>query len=281
MAEKESIWLRMQRIDRRVLYWILVILLVIPVLRPIGIPVILSPMTKATYNTIKNLPTDSVVLFSVDAGVGALAEVGSFYIASSKYLATLPVKVILWSSAADGPLIMEQYIIPYYEEKGKVYGVDYVNLGFTPGGEAAIARMATGIKETVGIDFFGTPVGELPMLEGIVGAESIDLVITVDSGEATENYIRHWSSPYGIPTISATIGLNVPKYSIFYSAGTLVGIISGARGCAEFENISGFIGAGLVMTDMLSVSHIVLIISIIVGNIGFFAMRAKKREVKG
>jgi len=50
-----SLMEKLQNVDTRIIYIVLLITLSVPLLRPIGIPMQISPMTRAVYDIIEGL----------------------------------------------------------------------------------------------------------------------------------------------------------------------------------------------------------------------------------
>jgi len=61
----------------------------------------------------------------------------------------------------------------------------------------------------------------------------------------------------------------------YLQAGQIEGIIGGLKGAAEYEKLVEHPGGGIVGMTAQSVGHIAIIIFIILGNIGYFAIRRK------
>jgi len=82
-------------------------------------------------------------------------------------------------------------------EYGAEYGEDYVYLGYIAGGETAIAALANDIKGVIAVDYYGTSIDQLPLMKYIGNANDIQLVLSSDSEELYNYYMRQWYIPYG------------------------------------------------------------------------------------
>jgi len=67
---------------------------------------------------------------------------------------------------------------------------------------------------------------------------------------------------------------------IAYNAGQIKGMVTGARGGAEIELLTGYLGAGISSADVLSVTHLYLLLLVIAGNIAYFVERTHARREK-
>lgn len=57
---------KLLRMDRRVIFVLIALATLIPLLRPIGFPIRISPEVKRIYDHIESLPAGSVFLLSLD-----------------------------------------------------------------------------------------------------------------------------------------------------------------------------------------------------------------------
>ncbi len=178
-----------------------------------------------------------------------------------------------------GPLLAEK-TITYIDTKGKEYGDDYVNIGFFAGAEAAMASFASDIPGLVKVDYYGTPIDQLSVMDGLMDLNDIDLFICLWSGTpGWGEYLRQWYTPYEIPVIGGTLGINGPGAAPYVAAGQLKGLVVGLRGGAEYEKLINKPGEAISGMDAITTSHLLVIAFVIFGNIGYFASRGMRRKV--
>ena len=252
---------------RKIIYLLLAIVIAIPYLRPLGIPVATSKMTRDFYKTLNSLPEGSVVVLCIDVGLGSWIELGPATIAHVQHLFNLPLKILVTGGSTQLPVLWD-----YTIEKGKInfrdkkYGEDYVVLGFFTGGEAGAAALADNLHLTK-TDQYGTPLEEIPIMKDLKTAADVDALVTIMAGTQEEWYLRQWQAPYGTK-IGAILSAVVTALAMtYYVSGQLFGIINSLRGGAEYELLINKPGEGVIGTDMLSMSHLLLIGLIIFGNI--------------
>jgi hypothetical protein len=265
-AKKADLWAKLEHIDRRILYWILAAIIVFSLLFPIGLPLKVSPRTNDFLKVLQKLPEGSAVVFSIDATVETWPENGPGAVAIAKYIASKHFKTIIWGFLPDASLLAEKNIIPLLKEAGLKYGEDYAFMGFFPGGETTVARLATDIQGVIKKDFYGNLIDTLPMMKTIRSAKDIALVIDIDGTNGTEFYVRHWK-PAGVPVVSTVVGVIISGYLPFLESGQLSGMLMGIKGNAEFEKLTDRLGKGMSAMDMLSLAQTALIILVIIGNI--------------
>jgi len=271
MEEKKSTWKRIQekQLERKMIYILMFIVLVIPVVRPLGLPLPISDMTRESYQAVENVPSGSSVMIPVYISIGLWPEVEPGTIVMLKHLLRKPVKFMIVCWAADEPKLMEgalAKVADFARENNKKYGVDYVNLGFIPGMETAMAAFAKDVPATAPADTYGTPISQLPAMSGIKTAKDFALILYI-TGSDVAAMIRQYVSAYGSKMVAfATIGW-VPSFTPYLSSGQLVGLVPGVTGGAQYELLMKSPGAGLATTDALSLGFIYLVILAILGNI--------------
>lgn len=279
MTEKgdTSILARIERIDRRVLYWLLILLIVVPTLAPLGLPIPISEMTRKFHTALQAVPNGGVVLLDCSFSVGSLPEIGPGGEVMGKYFANKPVKVIIWSvTNAEGPMLAEKYVVPSFQKAGKKYGTDYVNLGYIPGEDITLAKLAADIGY-IKKDYHGTDTTQLPLLKDVKTAKDVALAIVIEAGGEGSYYVGQWYTPYKAPVATICTGVLVPIRIHFFQAGQMAGMAPGSRGIAELELLTGFRGTAVATQDVLSVTHLYVLLAVIAGNIAFLYRKRLKR----
>lgn len=279
MSEK-TIWTKLLSIDRRVLYWLLAFLILIPLLHPLGFPIPVTDITKNFYNAVEAIPANSVVVLDVSVGAIAWAELGPGVVATTRLLIERNLRVIMWSATApDSPLIAQLYILKYFKDAGKVYGQDYVLIGYVPGGLTALATLAKDVQYARK-DFYGTDLSTIPIFANVKTAKDIAAVVLLEAGGEGSYYVQQWVAPYHTVLLDVCTGALISERLIAYNAGQIKGLIGGSRGGAELELITGLLGKGVALADALSVTHMYLLLLIILGNVAFFVTRSQSRRDK-
>jgi len=274
-----STWERLQRIDRRLIYLLGWVAVLVPLVNPIGLPISVGKYSRGYYEYIENLPEGSVVLVTFDYGISAMPELYPLTVATFHQLWRHDFKVIITASWQQGPMVMDIVLKEIDPEKqyGKVYGVDWIELGWVPQGEIGMASLATDIWETKPVDYIeGKPTKDFPIMQDVRTAEDIDLIISFETGTpGLPEWLRQWYEPYGVPIILGCIGVMVPETAPFYQSGQLSALIPGLTASAEYEQLIKNPGLATAAVDAISMSHLLVIALVIVGNLGYFATRGK------
>lgn len=261
---------RLANIDRRVFYWILFVALMVPFLNPIGFPITISPNTQDLYDGVTGdeVGEGEVWILNFGYGVSAWSECHPAVTVCTKALFREGAKIIITGTHYDVELTYNKLrdTVPDFAEKE--YGVDYVFAGYMTGGESVVAQLGSDISSVFPQDHFGTPYDEIPMLEGIVDHADIDGVLTSDTGDYGGHFMTQWQSAYGTKLAEIGIAMNGSTDLPRWQAGNFFGVSVGSRGGAELEQLIGELGEATVAMDSISVSHLLLILAIIIGNIG-------------
>jgi hypothetical protein len=280
MSKNQSIVDRLLVLDKRILYWIMVIVMAIPFASPIGLPVPIPKYTIDAYTIVDGLPEGSIVSLCV-IGIGTWGEMGPTHIAIMKHCMKNGYKVMLWGLAVDAPNGCELVINGaknWIDEYGREYGVDYVNMGYVAGIETAVASVASDVKGTFITDEYGTPVEEISLFADLNTAEDFDLQITGEGGDNFVYFARHWTAPYGVKQIVLPTGWAEPPVIPYWDAGMVAAFATGLRGGASWEIMLKAPGEATIGMDAVSMSHITFLVFIIFGNILYTMSRIRGEE---
>lgn len=271
-----SFWDKLLSLDRRWIYLILFVVVSYPLLFPVGLPLTVSRETHRVYEYIEALPPESVVVVSFDYSPSSYAEQHPQAVAIMNHLMLKPdVKIVCVAFWEQGPMLCEE-LLESIDTHGKQYGEDYVNLGFVPGGEAAMSAFAGDIHKTFPVDHRKNPIGTLPMMANIKTAHDIDFFISIAAGSpGVPEIIRQIQGPYKVPFAAGLVAISVPISMPYVQSGQMIGLLAGLRGAAEYEQLLDMKGTATVAMDAISFSHIVVLVFIVISNIAYFLSRNK------
>jgi hypothetical protein len=264
--------------ESQIMYVLLIIVVLYPILNPIGLPIPRSQSTIDFYEALETVPDRGTVLIVNQMGSGTWGELGSGAIAINKYLFSRDLRIVYLALGVDSPLVQDKISLATPALQKAEYGVDYVTLGYLTGSQVGMAAFATppdGIASQFKKDYFGNDLSALPLMEEVKNINDFDLIVSYTSGsDANMGIVQQWVVPYGSKFIVAASGVLVPASMMYADAGQALGVLAGLRGCAEFEGISGYPGYATSAVDALSMYHVLVILAIIVGNILYFIRRA-------
>lgn len=222
----------------------------IPLVAPLGLPVVLSEPVKDYYNNIVDLPEGSVIAVSFGASASLLDEQEAQFLATWKTVFQQGHKVIFYCTTEDSPIVLRnelQVVVP--ESYGYTYGEDYVILPFSPLAEAGETAFAQNIRSIYTTDIQGTSLDAIPLMEDINDQSGIDLLIfQYTACTSIEWVVRQWVVPFNKPVIATTLGCCGPMAAPYYPT-QVQGFLSGSGAGTELEVVSGNPGPGAAMGD--------------------------------
>ena len=267
---------KLANVDSRVFYWILFIALMVPFLSPIGFPITIAENTRELYEGITEdeVNEGDVWIMNFGYGVSAWSECHPSVTVCTKALFREGAKIIFMGPHYDVELTYNKIHDTVRDDfVDKVYGEDYVFLGYITGGESAIAQLASNIRSVYPVDHFGTPLDELSMMQGVNTHEDIEGVLSSDTGDYGVHFMTQWQAAYGSKLAEIGIAMNGSTDLPRWQAGNYFGLSIGSRGGAELEMLIGELGEATTSMDSISVSHLLLIFAVILGNIGMVVQR--------
>ena len=267
---------KLANVDSRVFYWILFIALMVPFLSPIGFPITIAENTRELYEGITEdeVNEGDVWIMNFGYGVSAWSECHPSVTVCTKALFREGAKIIFMGPHYDVELTYNKIHDTVREDfANKVYGEDYVFLGYITGGESAIAQLASNIRSVYPTDHFGTPLDQIPMMQGVNTHEDIAGVLSSDTGDYGVHFMTQWQAAYGSKLAEIGIAMNGSTDLPRWQAGNYFGLSIGSRGGAELEMLIGELGEATTSMDSISVSHLLLIFAVILGNIGMVVQR--------
>jgi hypothetical protein len=274
-------------IDRRYLYVLLFILVSIPLLYPLRLPVPITELTRRFYDKIESLPAGSVVVISIDYGPSTRPEnypqsAGALFHAKERGCKI--VALAFWASGA--PIGDELLKGLYGSDFPNVpeYGTEVVYLGYVPGNEVGMQTFADNTATAKGIDHYGNDVTSLPLIHDYCrSAADFSVWIEIASGTPGEQQViqfvqgRH-GGPSAVPILVGATAVSVPGMMPFYPT-QIYGILMGLAGAGEYEYLLnaqyGYPYAQGPSLDAQSVGHVLILLFIVIGNIGYLLSRSK------
>lgn len=273
---------RLLTIDRRWIFLFIGLAVLVPFLTGLkflqGTP---TPATLEVYEFIEQLPPRSVVAIAFDYGPAGMPEMHPMAMAIIRQCFENNLRVVALTIHPQGPLMAEAALNRVRGDYDVRYGRDYVNLGFKPGGQAVILGIGSGIRNVFPTDMRGTPLSALPVMRGIRTYDDIAIMIDLATGSAPASWIAFAHQRFRVKMAIGITAVMATDFYVYYQTGQLVGILNGMRGAAEYENLVDHPDVGVLGMSSQSVAHLVIIVFVLLGNIGYFASRAHRRRQGG
>jgi hypothetical protein len=260
--------------SRQLIFVLIALSVAIPLVIKIGLPNEVTSEVMQVYEEIDRLDSGSVVLASFDHEASSLPEVKPMAQAILRHCFAKKLKVIGLALLAEGTAIGEQILretaLEYHAEDGK----DFVFLGFRPQFQAAILGMGEDIRRVFPEDYSNTPLTRLPIMRKVKNYEDIALIISVSDGDMPVWWVDYAVSRYHKRLAVAATAVMATSFYPFLSSGQMIGLLGGLKGAAEYEMLIDKPGMGQRGMDAQSVCHLVIILLVIAGNVGYFVKKS-------
>ncbi len=276
----EDIFLKIGSVDRRWIFIVIAVVVIIPLLVPIGLPIRATDTSKSVYDAIEALPKGSNVLLSIEYSPSTKPENHPMTISIMRHLFRNDQKVYVTCLWPDGQFMAQDALKQVAEsEFNKTYGEDYVLLGYRPGGEAVVKGIVSNIRKLFSVDAKQTKVDDIPMMDGITNFKDFDFLFSASAGyPGTIEWVQYAADPTGVPMSSGVTSIQVNEVMPYVQSGQMIGVLAGMPGAAEYESLINQKGSATSGMDAQSVAHLVIVLFIVLGNISFFIERKRSRK---
>jgi len=283
------------KIDRRLIYLVLTVLVILPFFLKFSIPQNIMPQTKKLFDFIEWLsPEDNkAVLVSIDYTPQTMPECHPMAISilTHCFKKRIPVLGVSFDPQAPG-LAIEAFntVINNLNARAQtnsdsiIYGRDYIYLGWKSGRIAALMEMGEKITNVFPRDYYNNYTDSLPLMERIKNYRDISIAIILAAADYPQEWLMYAQARYGLKLGAGLTAVMAPKYYPFLQTGQLSGMMSGMKGAAEYENLlvtAGYTektGKAEIGMNSQTLIHLLIIILIIIGNIGYMATRKQSMK---
>lgn len=263
------------------MYGLLVVLIAIPLIWPLDMPIPITPQVKGVYDAIENWPDGKVAIVSVTWDAGTYGENGPQTRALVRHLMMRRIKFFVLNFwYPQGTQFAQDICDELAGEYGYEYGRDWCHFGFFPNMESMLQGLQQNLRAQLREDRFGTPMDEIPMMEGVRSTkDDIGLVIEASGSGSLMHWISFVQGVDGTPLAYAPTAVMVAEGYNPLDAKQIVGMLPGMKGAGEYEVLLEHEDFGCRAAGALSTSHVLIIVLIVLGNLGFIAAgRQEKRE---
>jgi len=258
---------------RQLIFVLIALSVAIPLVIKLGLPNDVTREVRQVYDEIDQLDSGSVVMISFDHEASSLPEVKPMAVAILRHCFFKNLKVISLALLAEGTAIGDGILREVAKEYDKEYGKDYLFLGFRPQYQAAILGMGEDIKRVFPQDYKNISLEQISMMKDIKNYQDISLIISVADGDMPAYWVDYAVSRYHKKVATAVTAVMATSFYPFLASGQIVGLLGGLKGAAEYEILIQQPGMGQRGMDAQSVSHLVIILLVLLGNAGYFLRR--------
>ena len=272
---------KLETLDRRWIFLFIAITVIAPMLRPVALKIEPGRPAVKFFERMERIPAGSRILVSGDFDPASRPELQPMLMAVLDQAFRKNLKVVAMELWPQGPPLVQQALEIKAAQYHKVYGVDYVNLGFKEGQQVVMVSLGTrGFREVYPSDFLGKPVGSLPIMKGVRDFSAFAVIANVSAGfPGTKEWVQQVVSRFHIPLGSGCTAVSAAEYYVYFNSGQIFGLLGGMAGAAEYEQLVGRPGMGTSGMGAMSFGHFVIIFFILFGNVvGFVRSRKEGRR---
>jgi len=269
-------------IDRRIIFLVIAVSVVVPLLVPLGMRVKVTSQTKIVYEEVEKLPAGSNVLVAFDYDPAAAPEVHPMALAFLHHCFAKKHKVIIMALWPQGAQLAVSAMGEMMQEFDLEYGRDYVNLGYKPGGDIVIKSLGASFPKVFPRDMAGASTADLPIMAEVRNLKDIDLIMALSAGDpGIPAWVRVANALYQRRVAGGCTAVSAPQFFPYLQTGQLIGLLGGLKGAAEYETVTAYAGKASSRMDAQSIAHVVIILFILFANISYFILRKQGDEGSG
>jgi len=278
-------------IDRRIIYLILLIVVVLPLIFPSVEKVRVMPPVEKLYYAIDTIPSEKAVIVDFDYEPQTAPELDPMGFAILRHVFKRRIKLLVLSLYVQPLGLAQNALTQVIEEFNSVattnadsiiYGRDYVFLGWVPPPIIPILGMGESITGVYTVDYYGNQTDTLPLMEEITNYNDVGLLVSLSGSDIPKYWVAYAQSRFGLPVGAAIHAVSASEFYPYLQTGQFSGMLVGMKGGAEYEEmvertlkIKSRRKASEALLS-LTYAHLVMILFIVIGNIGYFAKRRKK-----
>lgn len=318
--EKMSLFNRMQALDRRYIYLVVALAIILPLIIPFNSRTYVTEPTENVYKKIDSFTgrKDRAILMCFSHDASTMAELFPMEVAILRHCFERKIQVFTICFMPAAKPLMDYAIQTAKEEYNVQSGIDYCNFGYKPWGLflPILLGMGDDIAEAVDIDDEGRKIANLEIMKEIRNYNEMNLVIDFAASAAVHSWITYARARFGANVAAGITAVMAADNYPYLQTGQLIGMLSGLKGAAEYEKLVDIFAthkepdaegilhpaprefskellkeSWIKLSDIKNrkhktarigmnaqtVAHVMIIVFIVLGNIGYFSSRKKKK----
>jgi hypothetical protein len=243
---------KIQKLDRRWIYLILAVAIIIPLIIPFNSKTYTTKPVEDLYKMIDSfapvggkdatqdamIENDRAVLLSFAHDAATMPELFPMELAILRHAFERRIKVFTMTFLPTAAPIMDLAINMVKEEFPHVQsGIDYVNFGYKVSSLALpiVLGMGDNIAEAVDIDAEGRKLSSLPIMTNIKNYNNMNLIVEFSGSAAGGMWIVYARSRFGANVAVGVTAVMAADNYPFLQTGQLIGMLAGLKGASEYE----------------------------------------------
>lgn len=288
---------RLGTLDRRWIFLFIAVATTVPLLLRRPSPVEPSPIVQDLYDAVDAIPAGGKLLLSLDYGPSTVPENDPMSHAVARHALRKDVKLYLMTIWATGPPLITNLMntVIATDFADKVYGEDFLNLGYKVGNQGLIQALTSDFKGQYTTDVGwgeqnpSRPTADIPMMGPITTVRDFHMIVAIGSGfPGVKEWVQFAGDPTGVPVGGGVTAVEAPLLYPYHPS-QLQGLLGGLQGAAEYEYLvtaaypeyaeHGQVALIRMFPQMWA--HIVILAFVLLGNISFFVQQRRARRGAG
>ncbi|MBU2625548.1 MAG: hypothetical protein KKG33_08300 [candidate division Zixibacteria bacterium] len=257
----------LSRLDRRIIYLLLLAAVAIPLTLKVNLPVSVGPETQKVYDAIDALPQGSRIMISFDIEASSLPEIQPVAIAIIKHAFSKDLHIIGLALFSEGTAIGYNLLSSIARSYDKEYGDDFIYLGYRPQYVSAILGMGENIRNVFPLDYRNENWLDFPAFSDLSDYDDIPLVVSLADGSLPTYWVEYAGARYGQKVATGLTAVMATSYYPYTASGQLEGLVGGLKGASEYEKLLGYSGGGQRGMLAQSSGHLMIVLLVIIANL--------------
>jgi hypothetical protein len=302
----ERFWKMMLNIDRRIIYLLMLLAVIIPLVTHLNLPTKPTPEVEAIFNTIEELTgTGKAVLVSMDYDPSTQPELQPMSKAVIRHCILRDIPVIGITLIPAGIGLGLQAMVDVAQEYDAENYKDYVYLGFQTPPFVVMLGIGENIHRVFPEDYTKRKIDEIEMMRSIRNYNDIGLVVAISGSSMPLSWIQAAHTRYGSKVATGVTAVSAADFYPYLQTGQFVGMMGGIKGAAEYEvlldRLEDELGtmaqrekryspeelahwrddrryARRAMNPQ-SIAHLTIIAFVLIGNIGYIVVERKQKKL--
>ncbi len=289
-------WNRIQRIDRRWIFAVIWLVVMIPLIFPFKTRPEAMPPVSRLFNYIDTMPDDKALVISVDYTPDTQAELHPMAITLLRHAFATGHRVGVLATSVYGLGLAEDALRQVTaefnanattHEDSVINGEDYVFWGWSTPFVTVMLGMGERITKVFPVDYYGNQTESLPITPHIKNYNNVGILVSIAGSAVPLSWVVYAQTQFGVRIGCGTTAVSAADYYTYLNSGQFTGMLAGMRGAAEYEQMleDKLVAAGSALTfrrkateamSSQTAAHIAIILFIVLGNIGYFVSRRRK-----
>lgn len=304
---------KMLKIDRRWIYLMVALAVIIPLLNPIGLPVTITEPAQDIFDNIDKLPEGANILIAIDFDPSSKPELDPMLRSLFRHCLAKRLHMVvltLWPAGAalgedaittvvgefnsrykqdladeGSAFVQEKYgVVKEEDQDYLVSGVDYSYLGYKPGSALVVLGLGDSFTKTFPTDYGGNSTTTQEIFKNLKSLSDLDFMMDIAAGATVEMWIAYGKERYKFDMGAGCTAVSATQYYPFLNSGQILGLLGGLKGAAEYEKMvltAGYWhkpGPATMGMDAQSIVHTMTVIIVIFTNFLYLMQRTRRRE---